>query len=114
MIVSYRNRAAATCTMRGYPAVTLDGRGGHQLADATRATDQPPRTVSLAPGGRVYGLVTYGETPVPARRRCPSVRSLRILAPDNRTASGVPVRNAGHYCAGARVHPVTVDRHPAL
>jgi hypothetical protein len=68
------NDSSASCTLYGYPGVSfVTSPGGSQIGTAaTRATttyifqDQPPQTVTLAPGQTVHAdlqLMSYGVYP---------------------------------------------------
>jgi Protein of unknown function (DUF4232) len=72
--LSLSNDSGAPCTLYGYPGVSfVSSPGGSQIgAAATRATsaytfrDQPPQTVTLAPGQTVHAsmqLITAGVFP---------------------------------------------------
>jgi hypothetical protein len=89
------NNSGASCTLNGYPGVSfVSSPGGSQIgAAATRATtayvfsDQPPQTVTLAPGQTVHAdlqLVSYGDYP-PSQCDAVTAQWVRVYPP-NQTA----------------------------
>ncbi len=62
----------------------------------------------LAPGKRAYGVVAYGETPVPESQRCPRVTALGIYAPNSRQYTRIRLHghSGGAYCQRAMVDPL--------
>lgn len=89
MVVSLRNAGTETCSLTGYPGVTLMNEEGRPVvsvrADPWMRGDpeRPLRPVELAAGARAY--FDIGWTVVPheseGETRCPETRGLRVTAP---------------------------------
>jgi hypothetical protein len=112
--LSYRNLSRSSCTVTGYPGVTLYGPRDQKIVVAKRARPLPVRTLILRPGDRVYDGLSYGETPVPENEKCSAVIGLRIIAPNSRQSVRVAVHDAGQFCADARVGPPTTHARKSL
>lgn len=89
MVVSLRNAGTETCSITGYPGVTLMNEEGRPVvsvrADPWMRGDpeRPLQPVELAAGARAY--FDIGWTVVPqeseGETRCPETRGLRVTAP---------------------------------
>jgi len=112
-IVGVQNVGARTCSLTGYPTVTLqDGKGGplptraeQSLGDYFRPGQIPP-PVELAPQGRAYFDVAWSALPDEGRgeRTCPSAGSIRMTAPGD--TSPVTLTQSLAPCGGRiRVSP---------
>jgi hypothetical protein len=80
-----QNQSTATCVMYGYPGVTFRDASGtalvfdYQHGGGQVVTRQPPRNVTLTPGGRAYVIVAKTSCTVGAGVRA---TTLDVVAPD--------------------------------
>lgn len=89
MILSLRNAGTGTCSVTGYPGVTLrDGEGRPVVAIRadpwiTGDPDEPPRPVELSPGASAFFDIGWNVVPHESEgeTRCPVVQGLRVTAP---------------------------------
>lgn len=94
MIVSLRNAGTETCTITGYPGVTLRDDEGLPLT-SIRADpwvqgdpEQPPHPVELPAGGKAYFDIGWNVVPheYEGETRCPVAQGLRVTAPGDTAA----------------------------
>jgi Protein of unknown function (DUF4232) len=111
--VSYQNTTRVTCRTGGFPGVTLYGAGGRKLTVAGRVATRQAKPL-VKSGKRVYGVVSYGETPVPESQRCPAVTALLVYAPNSRESTHVSLHQAGVYCHRAEVYPLASSAQKSL
>lgn len=90
-IVGVQNTGAATCSLTGYPVVTVQDRQGRELT-AIRTEQalgsylragQTPSPVELAPRGRAFFDIAWTVIPHEdiGETACPSVTRVRVTAP---------------------------------
>jgi hypothetical protein len=106
--LSLTNDSSASCTLYGYPGVSfVTSPGGSQIgAAATRATtayvfsDQPPQSVTLAPGETVHAdlqLMSHGVYPA---SQCDVVTAQWVrVYPPNQTAP-LYIQLTAQTCSG--------------
>jgi membrane-bound inhibitor of C-type lysozyme len=89
LVLSLRNAGTETCSITGYPGVTLMDEKGMAVvnvrADPWMQGDpaEPPHPVELAAGGKAYFDVGWNVVPHESEgeTRCPVTRGLRVTAP---------------------------------
>ena len=101
--IVFTNTSAHPCTMDGYPGVAfIDTPTGRQVGTpASRSSQQPPRTISLAPGASasaVLQIVNPYNYPTGTCRPQP-VTGLRVYPPGNTTATDLPLPRATTACS---------------
>lgn len=111
--LSYRNSGQRSCSVLGFPGVTLYGARHRQLAVAKRFT-RIAHQVTIKPGQRAYGAITWGGTPLGKAQSCPRVNLLRVYPPDNRSPISVRIHGAGWYCGDARVYPIAASQRASF
>jgi len=100
-VIDFTNTSTASCTLYGYPGVSLTTASGAQIgAAATRDTASAPRLVTLAPGATANAelrLREFRDQDAANRRRD---RRIQLTtdgpAPGGRTASGGGTAS-GHF-----------------
>ena len=101
--IVFTNTSAHPCTMDGYPGVAfIDTPTGRQVGTpASRSSQQPPRTISLAPGASasaVLQIVNPYNYPTATCQPQP-VTAVRIYPPGNTTATDLPLTGAATACS---------------
>ncbi|WUD78110.1 DUF4232 domain-containing protein [Streptomyces sp. NBC_00510] len=84
------NRSARTCTVYGFPGVAFVNAAGEQVTvDPERATGQPARRVSLAPGASAWSAMSFSN---PAITGVTTVTPAAVLVtpPDETVSLKVP------------------------
>lgn len=115
--LSLTNHSAAPCTLYGYPGVSfVASPGGSQIgAAAARAAsayifqDQPPQTITVAPGQSAHAdlqLVTAGNLP-PAQCGLATAHWLRVYPPDQ--TAPLYVNLTAQTCSSASAAVLTVS-----
>lgn len=112
--LSYQNITSSTCRIVGFPGATLYGSGGRKLAIAERVRSRHGHPLEIRPDRQVYGVISYGQTPVPESRRCSAVTSVRIYAPNSRQSSRIALHQAGAYCHLAQAYPLAISARKSL
>lgn len=91
LVVGVTNVGLQTCSLTGYPTVTLQDARGRTLT-AIRADQNPssyfsnnsaPQPVTLAPQGKAFFDINWNVVPHEAQgeRTCPSAARIRVTAP---------------------------------
>jgi hypothetical protein len=94
--LSYRNVRRSSCTTGGFPGVTLIGSRGQRLSVARR-TGGRGVTLTVKPGARVFGFISYSETPKTGRA-CRAVHAVKVYAPDSTQSSVVVLSDGSKDC----------------
>ena len=89
LVLSLRNAGTETCSITGYPGVTLMDTEGRPVvsvrADPWMQGDpaEPPHPVELAAGAKAYFDIGWNVVPHESEgeTRCPETRGLRVTAP---------------------------------
>ncbi|UIJ36427.1 DUF4232 domain-containing protein [Allobranchiibius sp. GilTou73] len=108
--VRLRNDGHATCTLDGYPGVSLVGANGVQLGhSADRNPAGTSRTVTLAEGAATTFIVQVADAGNYSSDQCrpTAARGFRIYPPGSTQAIFLS-RSGITGCAGATVHQLTV------
>lgn len=89
LVLSLRNAGTETCSLTGYPGVTLMDEEGRPVVDV-RADPwmqgdpaEPPHPVELTAGARAYFDIGWNVVPHESEgeTRCPETQGLRVTAP---------------------------------
>jgi Protein of unknown function (DUF4232) len=84
--LEFTNLSHHTCSLFGYPGVSVLDRNGHQLGSpAGWGSRAGARTVNLAPGATAHTILAYHDTAVSTEPGCDPVSTaalLRIYPPD--------------------------------
>ncbi|MDA8264826.1 MAG: DUF4232 domain-containing protein [Actinomycetota bacterium] len=87
------NAAAVSCTLDGYPAITLLPVSGTVHAAVTHTGSPSP--VSLAGGGEAGFVLEYGDEPVNGQTSCSTIGAVAVSLPH---VAGTPATVATHFC----------------
>lgn len=110
--ISLRNTGQATCTLDGYPGVSLVGANGVQLG---RAADRNPagtsKTLTLAKGAGTTFILQVANAGDYSSGQCrpTAARGFRIYPPGSTQALFL-ARSGVTGCAATTVHQLTVGR----
>jgi len=101
------NTATSTCTLEGYPGVSLVGSHGDQIGSpARRAPSTSPTVVTLSPGRSTVDTVSLSDV----LNTCPTPQmgsGLRVYPPNQTAALFAPSTAIG-ICAGDSANPLLV------
>ncbi|MGW7520527.1 DUF4232 domain-containing protein [Streptomyces sp. NPDC054796] len=86
LLVHMKNTGSASCTLRGFPGVDLNGEAGSFNADRSNAA---PQTVSVQPGEATSFTLNY--TPNDSSGSGTDVTSLVVTPPNETQSQTVPV-----------------------
>lgn len=98
--LALQNVGTQTCTLIGYPTVTVQDADGDALS-SIRAEQSPgsyfrqgqaPAPVTLAPGGKALFEVAWNVVPHEGEgeKTCPAAKSIRVVAPADTAALTTP------------------------
>jgi hypothetical protein len=104
----FTNTGSTTCTLQGYPGVSLVGSSGNQIGTpATRTTTSSPTLVSVAPGGTTRATIGLAD----ANNVCSNPvtpNGFRVYPPNQTAALYAP--SAGlKYCVGNANDSMTIS-----
>jgi hypothetical protein len=111
MAIDFTNTSSTSCTLYGYPGVSLDNSGGPIGAAATRDSSHGgPTRVTLAPGARANAIVRVSEAGnYPSGTCSPDSASFLMVYPPNQTvALDVPYKSTGCKNASVKLLTITV------
>jgi hypothetical protein len=108
-MLEFENTGAATCTLDGYPGVSLDGSSGPVGASATRAGGSATR-VTLAPDAKGYALLGIHDAAVYDSSTCQpaSVNGLLVYPPNQTQSLSVPDQVPDGGCENTSVSLLTI------
>ena len=100
-VLALQNTGAQTCSLTGYPAVTLTDAGDRVLT-TVKAVQEPgsyfaqgtaPTPVSLKPQAKAYFDLAWNVVPHEAEgeKTCPEAKTLRLTAPGDTVAVSLPL-----------------------
>ncbi|WP_312784299.1 DUF4232 domain-containing protein [Brevundimonas sp.] len=100
-VLAVQNTGAQTCSLTGYPTLTLADAGDRTL-NAVKAVQEPgnyfaqgaaPTPVSLAPRSKAYFDLAWNVVPHEAEgeKTCPEAKILRLTAPGDTVAVSLPL-----------------------
>lgn len=98
------NHSSASCTLSGYPGVSLVDASGNQIGQpATRDTVHPVTVVTLSGNGSAYATLRFPNPANFPSGRCSTEKSvnLRVYPPGETQSLLVPSQHA--YCPGFSV-----------
>lgn len=109
--IEFKNVSAASCTLYGFPGVSLlGGRPARQIgAAATRAPNSRPSLVTLAPGGMASALMRVTDALNYPAATCHPVASttLRVYPPNQTVPQTVPYASTG--CGASSVKLLQIN-----
>jgi hypothetical protein len=107
--IDFTNTSSASCTLYGYPGVSLTSASGAQLgAAATRDATTAPATITLAPGATANAVLRMTDPTVYSTSKCqPATSAYLKVYPPNQTQS-VKVSFKGGTCASSAVKMLAI------
>lgn len=104
---AFKNNGSAACTLSGFPHLQLLNRYGHPIwVNHIIHSEDPPGTVTLAPGGEAFFSIQYNEGGAGHEGPpCPSVRRIKIRAPGTKRWFGR--KDQISLCSDVTISPVT-------
>jgi hypothetical protein len=107
--IDFTNTSSASCTLYGYPGVSLTSASGAQLgAAATRDATTAPATITLAPGATANAVLRMTDPTVYSTSKCqPATSAYLKVYPPNQTQS-VKVSFKGGTCASSSVKMLSI------
>lgn len=97
--VVFTNKSTKTCSMFGYPGISLRANGALLGQPATRDPSTPPMTVHLAPGAQAHADITDNSS-----CSAPLSDVVRVYPPDSTQFADLPLQLRGCTLS---VKPVT-------
>lgn len=110
-VIDFTNTGSTSCTLYGYPGVSLDNSGGQIGAAATRDPSHgAPKQVTLAPGAVANAIVRVTNAQnYPSGTCSPDAASFLKIYPPNQTASiDVPYKSTGCQKSSVKLLTITV------
>jgi hypothetical protein len=108
-ILDFTNSGGASCTLYGFPGVSLTDSSGAQIgAAATRNPSRPSTLVTLAPGAKAnaeLGVANAGNYPAQDCKPTSSAH-LKVFPPNQTRPALVPFTTTG--CAVSSAHQLSV------
>lgn len=108
--VLFRNAGSSTCTMFGYPSITMFTHGNPSGVDYTPngylggVSGSGPSMVTLAPGASASALVEGTDNPIGNATSCSRFDSMQITPPGESQKVTLETQLPG--CSTIEVHPV--------
>jgi hypothetical protein len=110
-VIDFTNKSSATCTMYGYPGLSITSSSQAQIgAAATRDVVRAPTTVTLAPGATAnttFGLID--STLYPTSQCKPETSAYLTIYPPNTTQSMEVAYTGATACANSSLKLLTVE-----
>jgi hypothetical protein len=109
-IIDFTNSGSTTCTLHGFPGVSLTNSSGAQIgAAATRNPSTPAGTVTLAPRGKANAELGVGNAENYPTSLCKPTSSahLKVFPPNQTQAIEVPFSTTG--CTVTSAHQLSVS-----
>jgi hypothetical protein len=108
-VLDFTNSGASTCTLYGYPGVSLTNSSGAQIgAAATRNPSKAPALITLAPGAKAnatLGVANAENYPTSACKPTTAAQ-LKVFPPNQTQAIELPFTATG--CAVSSAHQLSV------
>lgn len=103
---AFKNNGLAACTLSGFPHLQLLNPNGQLVwGNHIVHTEDPPGTVTLAPGGEAFFSIQYNEGGAGhVGPPCPSVRRIKIRAPGTKRWFGR--KDQIFLCSDVAITPV--------
>jgi hypothetical protein len=105
--ITFRNRSASTCTLRGYPGVSLLDRNHQQIGQPAQRDKGSDPIVVMAPGQTATAAFSVGPAAC-GDALPPASAYLRVFPPDNRDEL---VISATVLPCAPRIRPVQPGSH---
>jgi Domain of unknown function (DUF4232) len=108
-VLDFTNSGTSTCTLYGFPGVSLTDSAGTQVgAAATRNPSQASTLVTLAPGAKANAMLGVGNAENYPTTACKptTTAQLKVFPPNQTAAIEVPFSTTG--CAVASAHQLSV------
>jgi hypothetical protein len=108
--IDFTNKGDISCSLDGYPGVSLDNSGGEIGAAATRDSSHgAPTEVKLAPGAKANAIVGVADAQNYPSSACTpdSASFLKIYPPNNTVAIDVPYKSTGCRTASVKLLTIT-------
>jgi hypothetical protein len=104
----FTNTGSSTCTLYGYPGVSLLDSGGQIGAAATRSPTHAPTVVTLKPGGKANVTLQVAQALNYPSSKCTTRQAtdLRVYPPGQKQSIDVPFKATG--CAQSSVKLLSV------
>lgn len=94
--IVFTNTGGSTCSLRGFPGVSLANSGGVIGNPATRDSSQSSTTVTLAPGAKASALLRIGDASAYGSTCKADTSSFLLVYPPNETAAiDIPYKGTG-------------------
>jgi Protein of unknown function (DUF4232) len=108
LTIDFTNTGGSSCTLYGYPGMSLANSGGPIGASATRDPSHAATLVTLAPGGKANAVLRVVDAQnYPSGTCSPDSSSFLLIYPPNQTqATDVPYKSTG--CKNSSVKLLTV------
>jgi hypothetical protein len=108
--IVFTNTGKTSCTLYGYPGVSLRNSGGQIGAAATKNASHAPVLVTIAPGGKANAVVQVADAQnYPSSACTPDSSTFMMVYPPNQTqALDVPYKGTGCRKSSAKLLQVTV------
>ena len=109
-IIDFTNSGSKSCTLYGFPGVSLTNSSGAQIgAGATRNPATPASTVTLAPGGKANAQLGVGNAENYPTNDCKPASSahLKVFPPNQTQPIEVAFSTTG--CTVATAHQLSVS-----
>ena len=107
--IDFTNTSSTSCTLYGYPGVSLTAASGAQIgAAATRDATTAAATVTLAPGATANAVLRMTDPTVYSTAKCQPATSADLkVYPPNQTQS-IQVSFKGNTCASSSVKMLSI------
>ena len=108
-VINFTNTSNASCTLYGYPGVSLTGASAAQIgAAATRSTTSAPKLITLAPGATGNAVLRITDPMVYSTGTCDPATSayLKIYPPNQTQPLQLPFKTAA--CSKSSVKLLSV------
>lgn len=107
-MIMLTNSGKRTCTLGGYPGVSLVNENGNQIGQpADRVTGVAEKKLTLKPNDSVEALVNYTNPTNYQAGECKTgATKLRVYAPNDTGYLSVASPNITTWCPGFKVSPV--------
>jgi hypothetical protein len=99
------NNGTSTCTLTGYPTVSLLNSAGTTVGNATNSTTVTAKSISIAPGKAAYSAVGFPDSGNFSAGVCKAATTISVTPPGQTTA--LTVATTRSYCPGFSVTALT-------
>jgi hypothetical protein len=107
--IDFTNTSTTSCTLYGYPGVSLTAASGAQIgAAATRSTTTAAKLVTLAPGATANAELRMTDPTVYSTGQCqPATSAYLKIYPPNQTQP-VQISSKGTTCANSSIKMLSI------